>query len=119
MWAEIPVNLVGRIPLGSTGTNFFIGAGPYAAFAISGEENTIITSSGNENKRDIEFGNEASDMLRGIDFGINGMAGFQLVNGINLGVGYGLGLRDLNPGGLGGNNQKNNRVLSFSVGYQF
>ena len=119
MWVEVPVNLVGKIPLGAGGTHLFLGAGPYAAFAVAGENETTLTGSTNVNTSKIKFGNESTDQLKGIDFGLNGLAGFQLANGLNLGAGYGFGLTDLFPTGTGGNNQKTNRVLSFSVGFAF
>lgn len=117
-WLEIPVNFVGKVPVGA-GTSFYFGAGPYAGFAITGHHTTTIKSSGNDNKADIQFGDEPGDTMRGIDLGVNALAGFQLINGINFGAGYGLGLKDLNPNGSGDEGQKNNRVLSFSVGLLF
>ncbi|MBC7914496.1 MAG: PorT family protein [Pyrinomonadaceae bacterium] len=119
MWLEIPVNLVGKIPLGASGTNFFIGAGPYAAFGIAGENETTLTGSSNVNTSKVKFGDEAGDQVKAVDFGLNALAGVQLSNGFNLGAGYGFGLTDLFPSGTGGNNQKTNRVLSFSVGFAF
>ncbi len=122
LYIEIPVNLVGKLPLGATGTNLYLGAGPYAAFAVSGERKV----SGNlgeayaEGTRDLSYGDDASenDLKRG-DFGVNFIGGVQLNSGFNVGAGYGLGLSDLRPGGEGGNGKVTNRVLSFSVGYSF
>ncbi|WP_407431018.1 outer membrane beta-barrel protein [Arcticibacter sp.] len=121
MYAEIPVNLVGKIPLGMTGTNFYLGAGPYAAFAISGErkQSGSFFGSEGETKRDLEFGSDNGDDYKGTDFGVNFLAGFQLNSGFNIGAGYGLGLSDLRPNGDGDNGKTTNRVLSFSVGYAF
>ncbi|PRY52378.1 outer membrane protein with beta-barrel domain [Arcticibacter pallidicorallinus] len=121
MYAEIPVNLVGKIPLGTTGTNFYLGAGPYAAFAISGERKQSGSFFGaeGETKRDLEFGSDNGDDYKGTDFGVNFLAGFQLNSGFNIGAGYGLGLSDLRPNGDGDNGKTTNRVLSFSVGYAF
>src|SRR5690606_6462179 len=36
MWIEVPVNAVVKFPTGYAG-NFYVGAGPYAAFGISGK----------------------------------------------------------------------------------
>lgn len=121
MYAEIPVNLVGKIPLGTTGTNFYLGAGPYAAFAISGERKASgnIGGFGVSGDRDLEFGNDNGDDYKSTDFGVNFLAGFQLNSGFNIGAGYGLGLSDLRPNGDGDNGKTTNRVLSFSVGYSF
>ena len=116
MWLEVPVNLV---PLGATGTSLFLGAGPYAAFGIAGEQKLTNKTLNTETKRDFNFGNESGDDLKALDFGVNFTGGIQLNSGFNIGAGYGLGLTDLRPSGSGGNGQINNRVLSFSVGYAF
>lgn len=119
MAIEIPVNLVAKMPIGVTGTSIFLGAGPYASYAISGQRKLDFDDDRDDIKRDLEFGNDTGDDLKAADFGINLLGGVQLNNGFNIGAGYGLGLSDLRPNGEGGNGQKNNRVLSFSVGFAF
>ncbi|MEJ6979315.1 outer membrane beta-barrel protein [Pedobacter sp. P351] len=119
MWLEVPVNLVGKIPLGATGTNIFLGAGPYASFGLAGERKFTDKVANSTTKSDLEFGDEAGDDLKALDFGVNVLGGVQLNNGFNVGAGYGLGLSDLRPSGDGGNGQVNNRVISFSLGYAF
>ncbi|MFD2162920.1 porin family protein [Paradesertivirga mongoliensis] len=122
MWLEVPVNLVGKIPLGATGTSLFLGAGPYAAYGISGERKITFDDEGNDRetiKQDLKFGNDDEDDFKALDFGVNFLGGIQLNNGFNIGAGYGLGLTDLLPSGDGGDGQLTNRVLSFSVGYSF
>lgn len=116
---EIPVNLVGKIPLGATGTNIFLGAGPYASYAISGERKLTLKETNDDITSDLKFGNDTGDDFKPADFGVNFLGGVQLSNGFNIGAGYGLGLTDLRPKGDGGNGQINNRVLSFSVGFAF
>lgn len=119
MWLEVPVNLVGKIPLGLGGANIFLGAGPYASFGLSGERKFTYNDDRDDIKSDLEFGDDAGDDLKGVDFGVNFLGGVQLNSGFNIGAGYGLGLSDLRPSGDGGNGQINNRVISFSVGYAF
>lgn len=116
MWIEVPVNLVAKFPI-SGATNFYLGAGPYGAAAIGGQNK--ITTSGSSTESDLDFGNDASDDLKGLDFGLNFLGGVQLGSGFNLGAGYGLGLTDLRPNGSGGNGKQTNRVWSFSVGMAF
>lgn len=116
---EVPVNLVGKIPVGMGGTNIFLGAGPYASYAIAGEQKIIENSSNSSVTSDLNFGNDNGDDLKAADFGVNFLGGVQLSNGFNIGAGYGLGLTDLRPKGDGGEGQINNRVLSFSVGFAF
>jgi len=114
MWIEIPVNAVVKFPTGYAG-NFFIGAGPYAAFGISGQ-NKWDTAIG-DGEEDFDFGSDGTPYLtqKGTDFGVNFMAGYQLSSGLTLGAGYGLGLADIGADGVNG--KQNNRVLSFSVGF--
>lgn len=116
MWIEVPVNLVGKLPVGNM-THVFLGAGPYAGFAISGENK--VTTDGNSSETDLDFGDSDTDDLKGMDFGINVLGGVQLNSGLNLGAGYGIGLTDLRPTGSGGEGKTTNRVLSFSVGFSF
>ena len=116
MWIEVPVNLVGKLPVGSA-THLFLGAGPYLGFAISGQNE--VTTNGSSSERDLEFGTDDSDDLKGIDFGVNVLGGVQLNSGLNLGAGYGIGLTDLRPTESGGEGKTTNRVLSFSVGFSF
>jgi len=110
MWIEVPVNAVLKFPTGYTG-NFYVGAGPYLAFGISGK-----------NKYDSDWGSTETDFdfdkngtQKGTDFGVNFLAGYQLSNGLTLGAGYGLGISDIAPESAG--YKQNNRVLSFSVGF--
>lgn len=116
MWIEVPVNLVGKLPVGGA-THLFLGAGPYLGFAIAGQNEVKTNTSTTE--RDLEFGSNDSDDLKGLDFGVNVLGGVQLNSGLNLGAGYGIGLTDLRPTGDGGEGKTTNRVLSFSVGFSF
>jgi hypothetical protein len=116
LWVEVPVNLVAHLP-SAAGTHFFLGAGPYAAFAVAGQNKT--TSGSTTTETELSFGNDSGDNLKGIDFGFNFLGGIQL-SGFNIGAGYGIGLTDLRPSGNGGNNgEQRNRVWSFSVGFGF
>lgn len=119
MYLEVPVNFVYKI------NDFYIGAGPYAAFALSGKNKYEYTENdggditSEKEEEDVKIGNGEDDQLKGTDFGINFMAGYQLKNGINLGVGYGLGLSNIYPGESSENYKIKNRVFSVSVGYSF
>lgn len=112
MWLEVPVNAVVKIPTGYTG-NFYIGAGPYAAFGLSGK-NKITAGDRTTELENFKFGSDNDQ--KSFDAGINFLAGYQLSSGLTLGAGYGLGLTDIAPNGTGSIKQ-NNRVLSFSVGF--
>lgn len=116
LWIEIPVNLVAKIPVGQA-VGLFLGAGPYGAFGISGQNKTTVVNT--TSTRDITFGNSSSDDLKGTDFGVNLLGGIQMTNGFNIGAGYGIGLTDLRPNPSSSNGKTTNRVLSFSIGVAF
>src|SRR5690554_4374582 len=111
MWVEVPVNAVAKFYTGDAG-NFYIGAGPYAAFGISGKNKWESDLGSTET--DFKFGKDEDQ--KSFDAGVNFMAGYQLSSGLTLGAGYGLGLTDIAPNGSGSVKQ-NNRVLSFSIGF--
>ena len=111
MWIEVPVNAVAKLHTGDAG-NFFIGAGPYAAFGISGKNS--YKSGFGDAETEFKFGKD--EQQKSLDAGVNFLAGYQMSSGLTLGAGYGLGLMDIAPNGSG-NVKQNNRVLSFSVGF--
>ena len=119
MWLEVPLNLVAKVPLTSNGTNFFVGAGPYAAYGIAGENKTEVKSTGDETTSDVKFGDKEGKDLKSLDLGFNFIGGLQLNNGFNIGAGYGLGINDLRPKNTTNDYKQTNRVWSFSVGYSF
>src|SRR5690606_26051754 len=99
MAIDIPFNFVGNIPAGPG--HFFIGAGPYVGFNVAGEVKwdgsgsflgVDYTTNGD---RDLEIGNSSDDDLKAVDFGLNGLVGYQFSSGFNIGAGYGLGLSNL------------------------
>lgn len=112
MWLEIPVNAVAKFHTGYAG-NFYIGAGPYAAFGLSGK-NKVTSGSDSNDLGDFKFGKDEDQ--KSFDAGINFLAGYQLSSGLTIGAGYGLGLTDIAPNNTASYKQ-NNRVLSFSVGF--
>src|SRR5690606_34719558 len=103
---------------------FYLGAGPYAAFGLSGKNDVDgpLTDDSGESifdfDEDFTFGSDDTDDLKGTDFGVNFIGGVQLNNGFNIGAGYGLGLTDLRPTTDSGS-KFTNRVWTFSVGYAF
>lgn len=110
----IPLNLVGKLPVGG-GSSIYLGAGPYIDFALSGQEKATINNS--TVKRDLAIGSDANDDLKSFDAGLNFMAGVELGGGFQLGAGYGLGLTNLDPSNS--STKMKNRVLSFNIGYSF
>lgn len=126
MSIEIPVNLVYYIPTGDAGT-VFLGAGPYAGYAISGknkvkwsgitdfEDEGFDTADGSLST-DIEFGKDKD--MKPFDAGVNFLAGFKLSNGFLINAGYGLGLTNLSTSS-DSDDKFSNRVISVGIGFQF
>ena len=112
---EIPLNLLGKIPVGPG--KLFLGAGPYIAGTIAGNIKQQINN-GTETSTDMEFGNDNTDDQKVLDYGANFLGGYQFDTGLLIGGGYGFGLANLRPNG-DSNNKINNRVWSFSLGYMF
>lgn len=116
MYIEVPVNFAVKFPVQNAG-NFFLGAGPYVAFGISGKNK--YDSDWGSTKTDFEFDKDGT--LKGTDFGVNFMGGFQLANGFLIHGGYGLGLTDIR----GSNNEYfpedrlTNRVWTVGLGFLF
>lgn len=91
---EIPLNIVYNAP-GNNG-NFFIGAGPTLAFAVSGKAK--YEYAGESISEDLEFGNSDDDDLKGLDLGANVMAGYRFPNGVFIAANFNAGLSNLVPG---------------------
>ena len=104
-YLEIPLNIAYKFSTGEL-TNFFVQAGPYLGYALSGKEKSDGETT------DIEFGDGG---MKRIDFGI----------GVGLGIGLGpvvpsisyqLGLANLSDDS---DVTVKNKVLQFSVAYMF
>ncbi len=110
-YLELPVNLIANFNAGPG--KFFIGAGPYAAYALSGN------SKADGVKEDAEFGS-GEEQVKRMDFGVNFLTGYKLTNGLNLHAGYGLGLNNLSNISEDGMTLKvKNRVFSVGLGFNF
>jgi hypothetical protein len=113
MSLDIPVNLVAKLPTGDSG-NFFIGAGPYVGFGLSGKRKGELGEGNVKIERDLNFGSNENDDLKRTDFGINFLAGYQLTNGFQINAGYGLGLTNLAPAS---GDMAKNRIWSVGIGF--
>jgi hypothetical protein len=109
-YLELPVNLVANFNAG-TG-KFFVGAGPYAAYALSGNGKAGGV------KEDMPFGSGDGEFKR-FDFGVNFLAGYQLNNGLNIHAGYGLGLGKIVNDNSGVGLAVKNKVFSVGLGFMF
>ncbi len=120
-YLEVPLNLIFNYE------NFFIGAGPYVAYALFGtdkESDEITLSTGakvrdnNPPAKKIIIGNGDNADIRPWDIGANATVGYQLNNGLNFSANYAINLAktDYRPGF---DIQMSNRVLTFFVGFAF
>lgn len=124
-WLEVPVNLVGKTDIGN-GTQLFVGAGPYVAFGVGGDYKINTKGAGVLDwiptmRTDLNFGNGGH--LKSVDFGLNFIAGIELMNGLSVQGGYGLGLTDVGGNKFFSSNltklDQKNRVWSFGLGKTF
>jgi hypothetical protein len=129
-YLELPLNVLGKIPLSDKKSNFFLGAGPYLAVGIGGKNKSegttgIISYNGSEK---IKFSNDAPEtfneqegagfgIMRRFDYGLNATAGFEL-NTFLMSLNYGYGLAKINSVGENDNDRNKHRVLSFSIGFK-
>ena len=129
-YIEIPLNFVGKIPVGED-TRLFAGIGPYFAFGVAGKNKVsstiggVTTSSESNIKWDDDTPFNSGDPDQGynkfkrFDYGGNLMVGAE-IHGFILSAQYGLGLAKINSGSSDSNNDKNkNRVFSVSAGFLF
>ncbi|MGX5818270.1 porin family protein [Chitinophaga lutea] len=129
-YIEIPVNFVGKIPVGQD-TRVFLGVGPYAAFGVAGKNKydanlAGVHTSGESNIKwddDTPFNdgdpNQGYDKYKRFDYGGNFLAGVEFGNFL-VSAQYGLGMGKIFSGTDNSSNDKSkNRVWSFSVGYLF
>lgn len=116
MWIEVPVNFVAKFPTATAGS-FFVGAGPYIAFGISGK-NKVESGSGTTETPipDFEFGSDGA--LKSTDFGLNFIGGFEFSNGLMIHGGYGLGLTNLATDLDGTDYKRTNRVWTVGLGFR-
>jgi len=115
MYIEVPINAVYKF------NSFYVGAGPYAAVALSGKYKSNLTSASSgqttNEERDIKFGSKQENDFKRSDFGINLLGGYELKSGIHLGLNYSFGLSNLDPSK--GTYSSKNRVASIILGFAF
>ena len=90
-YIELPLNFLYN-SRGRFG-NFFIGAGPSFAVAISGKYK--YSDGVNSTDENIKFGSGDDDMMKQVDIGANFLTGFALNNGLMFSVNFNAGLNTL------------------------
>lgn len=84
-YIELPVNVIYHI-----NEKFSIGAGPYLGYALSGTQSSGFLSV------DIPFG---SGQGRRLDFGLNALIGYEIIDGLVISSNYSLGLANISDDG--------------------
>ncbi|MBP7679760.1 MAG: PorT family protein [Saprospiraceae bacterium] len=113
-YLQLPLHLALNLDLG--GIIPYVSAGGYAAYAISG---TYKDSAGSE---DLAFGEKGldGDDLSPLDFGIGVGAGIKFEMGLELGLTYDLGLKNIVPNDVASDDFINgNSVIGIHAGYYF
>ncbi|HRO48317.1 porin family protein [Agriterribacter sp.] len=129
-YVELPVNLVFKPELG--GGRLLLGAGPYAAYGISGKNKT--KANGTAVELDAKFKGKisaaeyattllnAAYYVKPFDFGGNILVGYELNSGFSLQLNGQLGLSQINPevDGVAADKSKwKNIGFGASLGYRF
>ncbi len=112
-YVEIPLNILFKPQMQKV--QFFVGAGPSIALALSGKEKE--EDNGSIETYKYKFGNnpDEHDMKR-LDFGANFITGIETKSGFLVAVNYNLGLSNVAPGNSDDGTIKN-RYFGFKVGY--
>jgi outer membrane protein with beta-barrel domain len=114
-YLELPLNFLFKPEMQKI--QFFAGAGPSIAYALSGKEKE--TDNGNTQTYTYKFGNNPDeDDLKAIDFGANFLTGIETKSGFLVAANYNLGLSNTAPGSSSGGTIKS-RYFGFKIGYMF
>ena len=120
LYLDIPLTLKASYDFENSFEVFGL-AGPYLGFGLHGTDQLTIKSQGEtitKEKEDIQWGSDDDeDILRFMDTGFTFGAGMEIEN-IIVGIYYDLGVANISTYQDQGTNVKN-RVLRFSIGYNF
>ena len=118
LYLDIP--LTGKAYFNVKGAKIYGAFGPYIGFGLSGKDKYEETFMGETDKdeEDVKWGSDKEkDDLKRLDYGLTIGAGV-LINSIQIGLSYDLGLANISTDTDGGA-ITSNRVLALSVGYKF
>ncbi|MCU0388228.1 MAG: PorT family protein [Chitinophagaceae bacterium] len=108
---DIPINFLYKAPAGSG--KFFVGGGPNLGFNLSAE-----IKSDEEGNEKIDIGSEEGE-LKGFDFGVNLLAGYELANGLFFSANYTPGIANLQNPPSGVDLTARSNYFGISVGFFF
>lgn len=116
---QIPVSLLYHF--GEQQDGFFVGAGPYGNFYLSGKKDDDFSFNGNTSlthSSEVKFGNSNSDDMKPFDLGASFTLGYQLTQGFSIRAFFNLGLSNLKPKG-DSDDQMKSKVFGVNLGYRF
>ncbi len=90
-------------------------AGPQIGLLLSADSELEVSGGGESESEEVDI----KDELKGVDFGLNFGAGYQLDMGLFFDARYNLGLSNINDEGEGEDFKIKNNVIQISVGYKF
>lgn len=108
---DIPINFLYKAP--SSKGSFFVGGGPNLGFNVGATE-----KSEDHGSEKIEIGSEPGQ-LKGFDFGLNFLAGYELTNGLFFSANYTPGISNLANTPSNSDLTKRSTYFGLSVGYFF
>ncbi len=118
-YVEVPVNLIYKPVLGAG--RMLLGFGPYVGFGLGGKHKAA-----NGDETDVEFTKDYDasinkPQLKGIDYGANFLAGYELSNNLSFQLNAQLGLAEMTPqsNGSDAGGKQNNTGFGVSIGYRF
>jgi hypothetical protein len=112
-YAELSPNFLYNFS--SSGKGIYVGAGPYIDFNVPSKKVTD-KKEGATTTADLTFGETIDKDLRGIDYGVNFLAGFKFSKCFFLSATYGLGLRNLATGEDVGDREIKNMCFGIQLG---
>jgi len=107
-WLEVPLNFMYNT------ANFFVGAGPSLSFGVGGKWE--VEFEGEKESGKVRFGNTEDDNMKGFDFGLNIVAGYQFNNGLFVAANFNQGFSNLVPSDIGEGSMKSHYV-GLRLGY--
>jgi hypothetical protein len=108
---DIPLNFLYKAPAGKG--KFFVGGGPNFGFNLGG---TVKSDEEDEDGTDVEIGDQPGE-VKGFDFGLNFLAGYELPSGLFVSANYTPGISNLGNAPSGVDFTTRSNYFGISLGY--
>jgi hypothetical protein len=121
-YAELATNVVFNFKAGKGGT-IYVGGGPYLSAPLPSKKATKAPGA-QKVENDVQFGNAVANDYKGIDYGVDVVAGVRISKGFFISANYIQGARNLVPKGkldipVSANDKIKNIAFAVRVGYLF